>query len=111
MATTISDQVPRIRTCFLNAAQEALCEQNPTYFAQLAQLKALQRELERTRSTLRQECPKTVAGDIMFDRTAGELMILEQKFRGWDDELASLAEALLGKPKVKKSASPLFACH
>lgn len=103
---------PYLHNRYLNADQQARCELNPTYIANLTSLRALRKDVQSLRSMVSFEEPDTRFGfarksmiarvtDIKeIERDKLRLKELERQMIEWDDKLASLAEALTTKPKV-----------
>lgn len=108
----MADGPPRyLHTQHLRADHLARCEQNPTYAASLASLYSFAKQVEEIRSQIaaqelgsmseldRRSLTKVKSvEDIEKDKQ--QCRELEQRIIKWDDELASLAEAILTKPKV-----------
>lgn len=83
----------------LSTSQQAVCEHNPTYYARLATLKGLHHQIEGAQRMLVTGHTPTQASGKQVTEWKRQLQELEYRFMDWDDELASLAEALLAKPK------------
>ncbi|KAK4549434.1 hypothetical protein LTR36_006431 [Oleoguttula mirabilis] len=92
---------PYLHSRYLSTAQQAYCEQNPAYYSRLATLKQLRTEVGHAQSMLGIGQHYTGASRTKVASWKQELHDLEERFMVWDDELAGLAEALLGKPKFR----------
>lgn len=99
--STDQGEPPYCHTRYLSTAQQAYCEQNPTYSSRLAALRHLRIEVGHAQSMLGIGQHYTGAGRQRVATWKQELHELEERFMAWDDELSSLAEALLGKPKFR----------
>lgn len=108
---------PYLHTRYLSIAQQALCEQNPTYSSNLASLKSLRHEVQHIHSLLHaQEIGKLPEfggknklkrsrDERETEREKQEVDELERELLPWDNELAMLAECLVGRPKVSHIGS------
>ena len=108
---TTSKNIPSpLHTRHLSSSAQAYCKQNPLYATRLAALQSLQYELHQVhRMIATREAGKlstsskveaeplesSVTSEIRETLEASEALMVE-----WDAELAALAEALLGRPKV-----------
>lgn len=100
-----------LHTAHLTPPQQAYLARNPTYSAQLTALSALAREVSLLKLSLQShELGKLSAPSSppplrqgtdfdVFDDAKRACRELERRLRGWDDEVAGLAEALLGRPR------------
>ena len=110
---------PYLHIRYLTAHQQSLCEQNPTYCADLASLRALRENVEHIRSLLKAQDVGNKVHELSRDpsrkqrkqntreieKDKHQFEELERKMLMWDDELAGLAEGLVSKPKVSTSSS------
>ncbi|KAK5125021.1 hypothetical protein LTR85_001212 [Meristemomyces frigidus] len=97
----VEGNLPQLHSHHLTTSQQAYCEQNPTYLSRLATLKRLRTEIGHAQRMLGIGQHYTCASRSKVASWRQELQALEERFVAWDDELASLAEALLGKPKFR----------
>lgn len=88
---------PYLHTRYLSTEEQTYCRKNPTYAAMLRTLRTMRKDLHRSRDWLGSGMLDLTAK--RYDKHRAELMCLERNLTDWDDEMASLAETLLQRPK------------
>lgn len=95
------DSLPLMHTHYLSASQLAYCERNPTYTANLTRVKKIQQRVFELQSQLGASRNNPDLDNRALARWRDKINNTEELFMADDDELASLAEALLAKDKFK----------
>ncbi|KAI7220666.1 hypothetical protein KC333_g2228 [Hortaea werneckii] len=99
--STIDNSLPLMHTHYLSLPQRTYCERNATYAAGLKCVKKLQQRVFEMQAQLgaSKDDPELTADALSKWRE--KINVTEELFMADDDELASLAEALLAKKRFK----------
>lgn len=91
---------PYIHTRHLSAADQAYCEENPTYAGRLQSLQELRVEMQHAQEVLAVGKRHRQKSKKQLEAWEHESRSIEDAFMKADDELAMLAECLLSWPVV-----------
>ncbi|RMZ19631.1 hypothetical protein D0859_16378 [Hortaea werneckii] len=99
--STADNSLPLMHTHYLSLPQRTYCERNATYAASLACVKKLQQRVCEMQAQLgaSKDDPELTADAL--SKWKEKINVTEELFMADDDELASLAEALLAKKRFK----------
>ncbi|GAB1732218.1 hypothetical protein NU195Hw_g8003t1 [Hortaea werneckii] len=99
--SAVDNSLPLMHTHYLSLPQRTYCERNTTYAASLTCVKKLQQRVFEMQAQLgaSKDDPELTADALSKWRE--KINVTEELFMADDDELASLAEALLAKKRFK----------
>jgi len=101
MTNIAKGNAPYLHIPHLSKSQQACCTRNPANFARLNAVQGLRDEIRHAQDMLGTSYGYHKTSKRQLEAWQRELEELEERFMTWDNELASLAEALLAKPKFR----------